>query len=114
MSNRKHPGMAGAIGLLGSAACWPGSTAGLAPDTVAATAVAFIVLSHRLARDPRWHPLVGNTLAAGVLVSSSCWSSPTRGPLHDVGRLVQRLTLLAVFFPCRLLLPARLLWIAGR
>jgi hypothetical protein len=36
------------------------------------------------------------------------------GPLPDVGRLVQRLTLLAVFFPCRLLLPARLLRIAGR
>jgi hypothetical protein len=36
------------------------------------------------------------------------------GPLHDVGGLVQRLTPLAVFFPCRLLLPARLLRIAGR
>jgi hypothetical protein len=36
------------------------------------------------------------------------------GPLHDVGGLVQRLAPLAVFFPCRLLLPARLLRIAGR
>jgi hypothetical protein len=84
-----------------------------------ATAVAFIVLSHRLAGDPRWHPLAGNTLAAGVLgvvivLATIVLVFSDAGPLHDVGGPVQRLTLLAVFFPCRLLLPARLLRIAGR
>jgi hypothetical protein len=49
-----------------------------------AAAVAFIVLSQRLARDPRWYPLAGNTSPLVSSVSSSCWppsrwSSPTLG-----------------------------------
>jgi hypothetical protein len=81
--------------------------------------VAFIVLSHRLAGDPRWHPLAGNTLTAGVLgvvivLATIVLVFSDAGPLHDVGGLVQRLTPLAVFVPCRLLLPARLLRIAGQ
>jgi hypothetical protein len=59
-------------------------------------------------------PLAGNTLTAGVLGVVIVLVFSDAGPLHDVGGLVQRLTLLAVFFPCRLLLPARLLRIAGR
>ena len=63
--------------------------------------------------------LAGNTLAAGVLgvvivLATIALVFSDAGPLHDVGGLVQRLTPLAVFFLCRLLLPARLLRIAGR
>jgi hypothetical protein len=64
--------------------------------------------------------LAGNTLAAGVLGLASIVLATIAlvfsdaGPLHDVGGLVQRLTPLAVFFLCRLLLSARLLRIAGR
>jgi len=62
--------------------------------------VAFIVLSNRLARSTlaspgRQHPRRWRPRVVIVLVFSDA------GPLHDVGRLVQRLTLLAVFFPCR-------------
>jgi hypothetical protein len=84
----------------------------VAPDAVAATAVAFFVLSIRLARSTlassgrqrprRWRPRV-----IIVLVFSDA------GPLHDVGRLVQRLTLLAVSSLAGLL-SARLLRIAGQ
>jgi hypothetical protein len=66
--------------------------------------VAFIVLSHRLARDPRWHPLAGNTLATGVLgvvmvLATIVLVFSDAGPLHDVGGLVQRLTLARHLLP---------------
>ena len=81
--------------IAGPAPC-PTALAGLAPDAVAATAVAFIVLSHRLARSTL-ASLAGNTLAAGVLgvvmvLATIALVFSDAGPLHDVGGLVQRLT----------------------
>jgi hypothetical membrane protein len=82
------------------------------------TALALIVLWHRLGRDPRWRNLAGYTLAAGVVgaavvvLVTITLVLPEAGPLHPLGGLVQRITILAIFFPARLLLSARLLRVA--
>jgi hypothetical protein len=81
------------------------------------TAVALIVLSRRLARDPRWRSLAGHVLAAGVVGAAVVLVTitlvlPDGGPLHHLAGLVQRLAILAIFFPARLVLSARLLRIA--
>jgi hypothetical membrane protein len=81
------------------------------------TAVALVVLSARLARDPRWRDLAGYVRAAGILsvvvvVMTIALVLPDDGALHEWAGLIQRLTLLALFFPCRIALGARLLRVA--
>ena len=78
------------------------------------TAAALVALSRRLARDPRWRALAGYTLLAGVVAIAGVVVSVTLvfrdgAPLADWGGLVQRVLILAVLFPCRVALAARLL-----
>jgi hypothetical protein len=97
MSNRKHPGMAGAIGLsrqcslLARFHCRAGTRCGCrhcrGVHGVVEPARAIHAGIPGRQHPRRWRPGV-----VIVLVFSDV------GPLHDVGRLVQRLTLLAVFF----------------
>jgi hypothetical protein len=81
------------------------------------TAVALVVLSGRLARDPRWRDLAGYVRAAGILsvvavAMTIALVLPDGGALHDRAGLTQRLTLLVLFFPCRIALASRLLRVA--
>lgn len=78
------------------------------------SAVGLIALSRRLRRDPQWHALARVTLVAGAaalvgFLLTGALVMPEDGPLHEWAGLVQRLLLLAVLFPCRLLLAVRLL-----
>jgi hypothetical membrane protein len=77
------------------------------------TAIALTVLSWRLARDPRWRDLAGFLRLTGVLSVMAVAVTiatvfPDDGALHDWGGLVQRMTLLVLFFPARIVLAARL------
>jgi hypothetical membrane protein len=112
------------VGLLG-AAIFPlrkdaGVTYQAAGHVVAGTAfflgsaLALILVSRRLARDPRWRSLATYTLAAGVAtvaggVVMNVLVIPDDAPLHDFAGLVQRLLVLVVLFPCRMALSLRLL-----
>lgn len=78
------------------------------------SAAALVVLSHRMARDPRWRSLSTYTLAAGLVaagafVAMGALVMPEGAPLHQWAGLAQRATILLVLFPCRVLLSARLL-----
>jgi hypothetical membrane protein len=78
------------------------------------TAAALVALSRRLARDPRWRGLARYTLVAGVVgiagvVVSVTLVFPEGAPLAAWAGLVQRILILAVLFPCRIALAARLL-----
>jgi hypothetical protein len=69
-------------------------------------------------RDPAWQSLVRYTFVSGlVLVALDIMTFalvfPDDGPLHDWAGLIQRITILAVLFPCRIVLAVRLLTIAG-
>ena len=82
------------------------------------SAVGLIVLSRRLARDPRWRSLALYTRAAGALsvagfVVMGVLVMPDDAPLHDWAGLAQRALILVVLFPCRILLSMRLLQVAG-
>jgi len=77
-------------------------------------AVGLIVLSRRLARDPKWRGLAGYTLAAGVtavvgFVAINVLVRPDAAPLHAWYGLAQRVLLLAVLFPPTIVLALRLL-----
>lgn len=78
------------------------------------SAVGLIVLSRRVARDPRWRSLAAYTLGAGVLaligfVAMPVLVIPDDAPLHDWAGLIQRALILLVVFPCRIALSYRLL-----
>jgi Protein of unknown function (DUF998) len=81
--------------------------------------VALIVLSRRLAHDTRWRSLATYCLAAGVVgivgvVASGILTMPDDAPLHHWAGLTQRLLILAVLFPCRIVLSGQLLRVAGQ
>jgi hypothetical membrane protein len=81
------------------------------------SALALIVLSRRLARDARWRGIVTYTLIAGIvaLVGFAIGGTivvPDDAPLHDWLGLYQRLVVLAVIFPCRIVLSLRLWQVA--
>jgi hypothetical membrane protein len=81
--------------------------------------VALIVLSRRLANDSRWRSLASYCLAAGVVgivgvVASGILAVPDDAPLHHLAGLTQRLLILAVLFPCRIVLSGRLRRVAGQ
>jgi hypothetical membrane protein len=76
-----------------------------------------IVVSRRLARDTRWRSIASYTLLAGIValvgfVVGGTLVVPDSAPLHDWAGLYQRLLMLAVIFPCRLVLSLRLLQVA--
>jgi hypothetical membrane protein len=80
-------------------------------------ALALIVLSRRLARDPRWrslatYPLVAGAVAVAGFVVMGRFMIPDDAPLHDWAGLGQRLLILLVIFPCRVALAVRLRRIA--
>ena len=78
------------------------------------SATGLIVVSRRLARDPRWRGLASYTLGCGVLalvgfVVMGAFVMPDDAPLHDWAGLGQRLIILLIVFPCRVVLSLRLL-----
>jgi hypothetical membrane protein len=82
------------------------------------SALGLIVVSRRLARDARWRGIATYTLIAGAaaLVGFAIGGTlvvPDDAPLHDWLGLYQRLVLLAVIFPCRIVLSLRLLQVAS-
>lgn len=78
------------------------------------SAIGLVVLSRRLSRDQRWRGLAGYTLGAGVVaaigfVVMGTAVMPDDAPLHDWAGLGQRLLILLVIFPCRIVLGWRML-----
>lgn len=78
------------------------------------SAVWLILVSRRLARDPRWRSLAGYTLAAGLVGVASFFAMgalviPDSAPLHSWAGLAQRAVVLLVLFPPRIALAVRLL-----
>jgi hypothetical membrane protein len=83
------------------------------------SAVGLVVLSRRLSRDPRWRSLAAYTLVAGLLaLAAAIVQGPLvmadGAPLHDWAGLVQRVLVLGILFPCRIVLSVRLLHLATR
>lgn len=75
-----------------------------------------IVVSRRLAADPRWRHLAGYALATGItgvalFVAMGVFVIPEDAPLHAWAGLAQRIVLL-VLFPCTVVLSLRLLRVA--
>jgi hypothetical protein len=82
------------------------------------SAVGLIVLSRRLARDPRWLSIATYTRMAGAVsvvgfVVMGALVMPDDAPLHEWAGLAQRLLILVVLFPCRVVLSLRLLQVAS-
>lgn len=80
----------------------------------ATSAVGLIVVSRALARDQRWHDLATYTLVAGALAMAGFAVTgalviPDTALLHDWAGLGQRIFILLVVFPCRIVLSLRLL-----
>lgn len=85
----------------------------------ATSAAALIVLSRRLAHDPRWRGIAMYVRAAGVLalvsfVLMGALVMPDDAALHDWAGLAQRAVILVVLFPARVVLGLRLLKVASR
>ncbi len=83
------------------------------------SALGLIVVSRRLARDPRWQGLATYTLASGLValagfVAMGALVIPDDAPLHDWAGLAQRALILLVLFPCRLVLSLMLLRVTRR
>jgi hypothetical membrane protein len=82
------------------------------------SAVGLIVLSRRLRRDDRWRGLPRYAAGAGALalmgfVLMSAFVMPEDAPLHDWAGLGQRVIVVGILFPCRVLLGVRLRAIVG-
>jgi hypothetical membrane protein len=82
------------------------------------SALGLIVVSRRLARDSRWRNIAIYALVAGIvaLVGFAVGGAlviPDTAPLHAWAGLYQRFIVLAVIFPCRIVLALRLLQVAG-
>jgi hypothetical protein len=78
---------------------------------------ALMVLSQRMRHDPSWRGLAPYTLGSGLVflalaVVGAVFVRPDAAPLHDWAGLVQRIMVVAVLFPCRIVLGVRLLSIA--
>jgi len=78
------------------------------------SAIGLVVLSRRLARDPRWRGIATYTLVAGCLAVAGfavmgALVMPDDAQLHDWAGLMQRALILAIVFPCRIVLSMRLL-----
>jgi hypothetical protein len=77
------------------------------------SAAALITVSRRLARDPRWQGLVTYVRVCGLLaiagfVLLGVFAIPDDAPLHDWAGLAQRIVILAILFPARIVLALRL------
>jgi hypothetical membrane protein len=81
------------------------------------SALGLIVLSWRLARDPRWRGIAAYALAAGIVALGGFAVGgrlvmPDDAPLHDWAGLYQRVLVLGVIFPARIALSVTLLRVA--
>jgi hypothetical protein len=79
--------------------------------------VALLLLSRRMRRDAAWRDLSTYTLVVGLaMVASAVVMTglviPDDAPLHDKAGLAQRLIILALLFPCRMVMAGRLLAVA--
>jgi tetrahydromethanopterin S-methyltransferase subunit C len=86
------------------------------PITFLGGGVGLIVMSRRMAGDPRWRRFVTYALATGIavlllLLAGVVLVRPTGAPLHPWWGLFQWV-LLAVWFPCTVILALRLLRVA--
>jgi hypothetical membrane protein len=84
----------------------------------ASSAIGLIVVSRRLAYDARWRGIATYTLVAGIVgfvgfAIGGTLVVPDDAPLHDWLGLYQRLIVLAVIFPCRIVLSLRLLQVVS-
>jgi hypothetical protein len=82
------------------------------------SALGLIVVSRRLAADPRFRHLAGYALAAGItgvalFVAMGVFVIPEDAPLHAWAGLAQRIVILVVLFPCTVVLALRLLRVAS-
>jgi hypothetical membrane protein len=82
------------------------------------SAVGLIVLSRRLRQDDRWRGLPRYAAAAGALALvgfafMGAFVMPEDAALHDWAGLGQRVIVVVVLFPCRVLLGVRLHALAG-
>jgi len=78
------------------------------------SAVGLLVLSRRLRQDDRWRGLAAYVAVAGALalvgfVLMGILVIPDDAPLHDWAGLGQRVIVLAILFPARILLAVRML-----
>ncbi len=81
------------------------------------SALALVLLSRRMARDPGWRALSTYALIAGAIavagfVAFGRLVIPDDAPWHAYAGLAQRGLILLVLFPCRTILAVRLLRIA--
>jgi len=77
------------------------------------SALAQLVLSHRLAKDPHFRSLAGYAAICGALalvgfVVMARFAMPDDTPLHAVAGLIQRVVFVVVTFPCLIALALRL------
>jgi hypothetical membrane protein len=82
------------------------------------SAVGLVAVSRRLTGDPRWRGIASYTLGCGLLalagfVLLGILAMPDDAPLHEWAGLAQRIVILAVLFPARIVLSLRLLRLAG-
>jgi hypothetical membrane protein len=82
------------------------------------SAAALITVSPRLARDPRWQGLgmyvrVCGLLAVAGFVLLGVFAIPDDAPLHDWAGLAQRVVILGILFPARIVLALRLSKVAA-
>jgi hypothetical membrane protein len=78
------------------------------------TSLALLVLSRRLAKDPRFRNLAIYSAVCGLLalagfVVMGRFAMPDDAPLHHVAGLIQRVVIMVVTFPCLVALAVRLL-----
>jgi hypothetical protein len=79
--------------------------------------IALIMISRRMRHDPVWRPLAPYTFLSGLVLAGLAVVNvglvlPDDALLHDWAGLVQRIVILAVLFPCRIILGIRLLRVA--
>ena len=79
--------------------------------------VALLLLSRRMRRDEAWRDVSTYTLVAGLAMVASTvvmmgFVIPDDAPLHDQAGLAQRIIVLALLFPCRMVMAGRLLRVA--
>jgi hypothetical membrane protein len=82
------------------------------------SAVGLVAVSRRLTGDPRWWGIATYTRWCGLLalagfVLLGALAMPDDAPLHEWAGLAQRIVILAVLFPARIVLSLRLLRLAG-
>ena len=81
--------------------------------------VALMLLSRRMRRDTAWRDLSAYTLVTGIAMVAAAVVMmtlvvPDDAPLHDQAGLAQRIIVVALLFPCRMVMAGRLLRVARR